>query len=226
MCMKNVLNIMKYSFKGLRVFYFIELIVMVIGVASSKLIADFTGGWDIIALVSVVFTTNFIGSIILFSTEISKDNGRLLFLTPIKGIEFIIGNLLQLMIVDLGILFITLISNVINTGSVNIDILLIAAVIAYGLLLGYLVITSLIAIIASYIKNTFTAIVSVILTFIIGSVMYEIIASIILWVLPYVYMTIGNRISIDVLSVILSTVTLIALQVVAAKHIDKKLDIA
>lgn len=223
--MKNVLNIMKYSFKGLRVFYFIELIVMVIGVASSRLIANFTGGWDIIALVSVIFTTNFIGSIILFSTEVSKENGRLLFLTPIKGIEFIIGNLLQLIVVDLAVLFITLISNVINTGSINMYILLIAAVIAYGLLLGYLVITSLIAIIASYIKNTFTAVVSVIFTCMIGSIIYETITCIILGILPHVYMTIGNRISIDLLSVILSTITLIALQVIAAKHIDKKLDI-
>lgn len=224
--MKNVLNLMKYGFKGLRIFYFVELIVMVIGVASSRVIADFTGGWDIIALVSVVFTTNFIGAIILFSTQLSKENGRLLFLTPIKGSEFIIANLLQLIVVDLVVLFITLISNVINTGSINIDILLIAAVIAYGLLLAYLIITPLIAIIASYIKNTFTVVMTVIFTAMIGNLIYEIITWIISGVLPYVYMTIGNRIEINILEVILSTVILIALQVIAGKHIDKKLDIS
>lgn len=223
--MKNIINIMKYSFKGLRIFYFIELIILIIGVAGGRILEQITGGWDSIALLSTVFTANFIVGIIIFSTQISKDHGRLLFLAPIKGMEFIIGNFLQLVIVNLGVLIISILTLLINTGSINSDIVLMNVIVAGSLMLAYLIITSLIAIFGSYINNTFLVVMAVIFGSMIGDVIYELITSFILSVMPYVYMTIDNIIEIDLISVLFAVLTIVSLQVIAGKHIDKKLDI-
>lgn len=223
--MKNIINIMKYSFKGLRIFYFIELIILIIGVAGSRILEQITGGWDSIALLSTVFTANFIVGIIIFSTQISKDHGRLLFLAPIKGMEFIIGNFLQLVLVNLGVLIISILTLLINTGSINSDIVLMNVIVAGSLMLAYLIITSLIAIFGSYINNTFLVVMAVIFGSMIGNVIYELITSFILSVMPYVYMTIDNIIEIDLISVLFAVLTIVSLQVIAGKHIDKKLDI-
>lgn len=224
--MKNIVNVMKYSFKSLKILYFIELIIVLLGLVTGRFIAMFTGGWDIVAVVATLGTANFIAHIILFSNQLSKEYGRLLFITPIRGIEFIIGNLLELILVNLGFILITIIINIVNIGTINSEIL-ISMVASMWLIVAYLIITSLIVIFASYIRNTFLVIITVVFASIIGNGVYEAISSRILGWLPYVYMTIGERniIEIDIISSILGLGILIALQIVAASHIDKKIDI-
>jgi len=224
--MKNIVNVMKYSFKSLKILYFIELIIVLLGLVTGRFIAMFTGGWDIVVVVATLGTANFIAHIILFSNQLSKEYGSLLFLTPIKGIEFIIGNLLELILINLLIMIMVILVNIINIGSVNSGILLSMAS-SMWLIVAYLIITSLIAIFASYIRNTFLVIISVVFASIIGNAIYEGIASRILGWLPYVYMTIGksNNIEIDIISAILGLAVLIGIQIVAASHIDKKIDI-
>ncbi|MGL5353808.1 MAG: hypothetical protein ACRDA5_10875, partial [Clostridium sp.] len=154
--MKNVLNIIKYSFNSLKLLYFIEAIILIIGGVISILISRFTGGLDTIVLVSVMATMNFIAHFILFAKELSKDNGNLLFLAPIKGIEFIIGNLLELVIVNI---IIVAIMSLINIGSFNMELLQINISISIGLITAYLIITSLIGIVAPYIRNKFLSVI-------------------------------------------------------------------
>lgn len=224
--MKNIANVMKYSFKSLKILYFIELIIVLLGLFTGRFIAIFTGGWDIVAIVATLGTVNFIAHIILFSNQLSKEYGRLLFLTPIRGIEFIIGNLLELISVNIVFISITIIINIINIGSVNNE-MLVSMVESMWLIVAYLIITSLIVIFSSYIRNTFLVIIMVVFASIIGNEIYEAISSRILVWLPYVYMTIGksNIIEIDIISLILGLAVLILLQIVAASHIDKKIDI-
>ena len=225
--MKNILNIMKYSFKSLRILYFIEFLILLVGLISGKFLSQFTGGWDVIAIVSTIATMNFISYIILFSKQISKDYGYLLFLTPIKGIEFIVGHLLELVSANLIVIIIALIVNLINTGEINSGILQTSITVIMGLITAYLIITALIGIFSSYIRNTFLSIIAIIIIFSIGSLIYDFITSIILSIMPYVYITIGNSniIEIDVISSILGILTVLALQIIAGKYIDKKIDI-
>ncbi|SDO92589.1 hypothetical protein [Clostridium gasigenes] len=225
--MKNILNIIKYSFKSLRILYFIEFLILLVGLVSGKFLSQFTGGWDVLAIVSTIATMNFISYIILFSKQISKDYGYLLFLTPIKGIEFIIGNLLGLVSANLIVIIIALIVNLINIGEINSGILQTSVTVIMGLITAYLIITALIGIFSSYIRNTFLSIIAIIIIFSIGSLIYDFITSIILSIMPYVYITIGNSyiIEIDVISSIIGILTVLALQIIAGKYIDKKIDI-
>lgn len=225
--MKNILNIMKYSFKSLRILYFIEFLILLVGLVSGKFLSQFTGGWDVLAIVSTIATMNFISYIILFSKQISKDYGYLLFLTPIKGIEFIVGHLLGLVSANLIVIIIALIVNLINIGEINSGILQTSVTVIMGIITAYLIITALIGIFSSYIRNKFLAIIAIIIIFSIGSLIYDSITSIILSIMPYVYITIGNSniIEIDVISSILGILTVLALQIIAGKYIDKKIDI-
>ncbi|MBU3103132.1 hypothetical protein [Clostridium gasigenes] len=225
--MKNILNIMKYSFKSLRILYFIEFLILLVGLVSGKFLSQFTGGWDVLAIVSTIATMNFISYIILFSKQISKDYGYLLFLTPIKGIEFIVGHLLGLVSANLIVIIIALIVNLINIGEINSGILQTSVTVIIGLITAYLIITALIGIFSSYIRNKFLSIIAIIIIFSIGSLIYDFITSIILSIMPYVYITIGNSniIEIDVISSILGILTVLALQIIAGKYIDKKIDI-
>lgn len=225
--MKNILNIMKYSFKSLKILYFIEFLILLVGLVSGKFLSQFTGGWDVLAIVSTIATMNFISYIILFSKQISKDYGYLLFLTPIKGIEFIVGHLLGLVSANLIVIIIALIVNLINIGEINSGILQASVTVIMGLITAYLIITALIGIFSSYIRNKFLSIIAIIIIFSIGSLIYDFITSIILIIMPYVYITIGNSniIEIDVISSILGILTVLALQIIAGKYIDKKIDI-
>lgn len=225
--MKNILNIMKYSFKSLKILYFIEFLILLVGLVSGKFLSQFTGGWDVLAIVSTIATMNFISYIILFSKQISKDYGYLLFLTPIKGIEFIVGHLLGLVSANLIVIIIALIVNLINIGEINSGILQTSVTVIMGLITAYLIITALIGIFSSYIRNKFLSIIAIIIIFSIGSLIYDFITSIILSIMPYVYITIGNSniIEIDVISSILGILTVLALQIIAGKYIDKKIDI-
>ncbi|MBU3131725.1 hypothetical protein KPL39_02835 [Clostridium gasigenes] len=225
--MKNILNIMKYSFKSLKILYFIEFLILLVGLVSGKFLSQFTGGWDVLAIVSTIATMNFISYIILFSKQISKDYGYLLFLTPIKGIEFIVGHLLGLVSANLIVIIIALIVNLINIGEINSGILQASVTVIMGLITAYLIITALIGIFSSYIRNKFLSIIAIIIIFSIGSLIYDFITSIILSIMPYVYITIGNSniIEIDVISSILGILTVLALQIIAGKYIDKKIDI-
>ena len=225
--MKNIVNIMKYNFKTLKILYFIELIILIISLVTGRFISMITWGWDIVALVGIVCTINFIASLILFSCQISKEYGRLLFLTEIKGVEFIIGSLLQLVSVNLLSLLLIIIVNLIGIGVVSAKILLVIIGIYIGFTVAYLIITSLIGIVYSYIKNSFFVVITTILVAVIGSFVYEVITSYILGFLPYVYMTIGNNnaIEIDIIEWILGLIVIIGLQIVLGNSIDKKLDI-
>lgn len=225
--MKNILSIAKYTFKTLRIMYLIEAIILVLALGSSSFLSKFTLGLDLIPTISILLTMNFISHIIIFSMQLSKEYGRLLFLTPISGVDFILGNLLELALVNLFIIIITNLCVMVNSGSFSSTILSLSLSVSGGTIIAYLIITALIAIIASYIRSTALCVLAVIAVDIVGNIIYSFISNLILHFLPYAYMVIGKSgaIEIDIFSVLIDTLALIILQFVAANRIDKKLDI-
>jgi hypothetical protein len=225
--MKNVLSIVKYTFKTLRIMYLIEAVILVLALGSSSFLSKFTLGLDLIPAVSILITMNFISHIIIFSMQLSKEYGRLLFLTPISGVDFILGNLLELVLVNLFITIIINLGLMVNSGNYSFIILSISLSVSIGTTIAYLIITALIAIIGSYIRSTSLCVLAVIAANIVGSIIYSFISNLILHFLPYAYMVIGKSgaIEIDIFSVLIDTLALIILQFVAANRIDKKLDI-
>lgn len=224
---KNILGIAKYTFRTLRIVYLIEAIILILALGSSSFLSKFTLGLDLIPAISILITTNFIAHMIIFSMQLSKEYGRLLFLTPISGIDFILGNLLELVLVNLFITIIVTLGAMVNSGNFPSIVLSISLSISLGTITGYLIITALIAILGSYIRSTSLCVLAVIGACIIGDIIYSFIADLLLYFLPYVYMTIGKygAIELDIFAIIIDTLALIILQLVAANRIDKKLDI-
>lgn len=227
MKIKNILGIAKYTFRTLRIMYLIEAVIIVLALGSSSFLSKYTLGLDLIPSISILLTMNFIAHMIIFSMQLSKEYGRLLFLTPISGIDFILGNLLELILVNLFITIIVTLSAMVNSGNFPSIVLNISLSVSLGTTIAYLIITSLIAILSSYIRSTSLCVLAVIGACIVGDIIYSFIANIILHFLPYVYMTIGKygAIELDIFAIIIDTLALIILQLVAANRIDKKLDI-
>lgn len=224
---KNILNISKYTFRTLRIMYLIEAVILVLALGSSSFLSKFTLGFDLIPAISLLLIINFIAHIIIFSMQLSKEYGRLLFLTPISGIDFILGNLLELILTNSFIVIISNLNIMVNSNNMTSMIFSISLSILFGIIIGYLIITALIAILGSYIKSTALCVLSVIATWIIGDIIYSFISNLLLLLFPYWYITIGKygAIEVDIFSMLINLIALITLQLIAANRIDRKLDI-
>ena len=224
---KNILNISKYTFRTLRIMYLIEAVILVLALGSSSFLSKFTLGFDLIPAISLLLIINFIAHIIIFSMQLSKEYGRLLFLTPISGIDFILGNLLELILTNSFIVIISNLNIIVNSNNMTSMIFSISLSILFGIIIGYLIITALIAILGSYIKSTALCVLAVIATWIIGDIIYSFISNLLLLLFPYWYITIGKygAIEVDIFSMLINLIVLITLQLIAANRIDRKLDI-
>lgn len=224
---KNILNISKYTFRTLRIMYLIEAVILVLALGSSSFLSKFTLGFDLIPAISLLLIINFIAHIIIFSMQLSKEYGRLLFLTPISGIDFILGNLLELILTNSFIVIISNLNIMVNSNNMTSMIFSISLSILFGIIIGYLIITALIAILGSYIKSTALCVLAVIATWIIGDIIYSFISNLLLLLFPYWYITIGKygAIEVDIFSILINLIALITLQLIAANRIDRKLDI-
>lgn len=224
---KNILNISKYTFRTLRIMYLIEAVILVLALGSSSFLSKFTLGFDLIPAISLLLIINFIAHIIIFYMQLSKEYGRLLFLTPISGIDFILGNLLELILTNSFIVIISNLNIIVNSNNMTSMIFSISLSILFGIIIGYLIITALIAILGSYIKSTALCVLAVIATWIIGDIIYSFISNLLLLLFPYWYIAIGKygAIEVDIFSMLINLIALITLQLIAANRIDRKLDI-
>lgn len=226
--LKNIVGVAKHTFKSLRITYIIEAAILILSLFSSSFFSRFTLGLDLIPTISILLTINFIAHLIIFSLQISKDHGKLLFLTPIKGIEFIAGHLLELLLVDTFIILVISLVGSLNAHTVASLLITSSFGIFIGLLSAHLIITGTIAIVSSYVRGTGLCVLGVILSCIIGQSIYDLFNNAILRFLPYFYMSLGRLglIQIDIFSVIIDIISLVGLQIVAAYMIDRKLDIS
>ncbi len=225
--MKNIIGVMKHTFKTLRITYIIETVILALSFFSSNFLSRYTLGLDLVPTVAIILTINFIAHLIVFSLQLSKDHGNLLFLAPIKGIEFILGHFLELLLIDsFAILFAAVVGSI-NAHSFASMLIFSSLGILIGMLSAHLIITGAIAIVGSYIRSTGLCVLGVILACGIGNGIYDWFNKAIISFLPYFYMNIGRLglIEIDIFSALLDLIVLIGLQLVAAHMIDKKLDI-
>lgn len=224
---RNILGVMKHTFKTLRITYVVEAVILVLAFFSSNFFSRYTLGLDLVPTITIILTINFIAHLIIFSLQISNDHGKLLFLTPIKGIEFILGHFLELLLVDsFAILFVAVVGSI-NAHSFASILIISSLGILIGLLSAHLIITGAIAIVGSYIRSTGLCVLGVILACGIANGIYDWLNKAIISFLPYFYMSIGrlSLIEIDIFSTLIDLVALIGLQLIAAHMIDKKLDI-
>ena len=227
---RNILNIAKYTFKTLKITYIIELIILFIGLFSSLpelFIYNSSTTFNLIPLVLMIFIVNFILHLITFYQQTSKEYGSLIFLTPTKGWEFILGHFLELILAN-GFILISFIIVTFFSSKLLIPVVLLSLIpLIFSLLLAHLIISASIILVKTYIRNTILCILGSIFLCLVGKSIYSILRKIILSFLPYFYVRIGKlfTIEIDIFSTILGIVTIIAIQILASYMIDKKLDI-
>lgn len=226
----NILNIAKYTFKTLKITYIIEAILLFIGLFSSLpelFIYNSSTTFNLIPLVLMIFIVNFILHLITFYQQTSKEYGALIFLTPTKGWEFILGHFLELVLAN-GFILISFIVVTFFSSKLLIPVVLLSLIpLIFSLLLAHLIISASTILVKTYIRNTVLCILGSIFLCSVGRSIYSILRKIILSFLPYFYVRIGKlfTIEIDIFSTILGIVTIIAIQILASYMIDKKLDI-
>ena len=231
--MRNVINILKYNFgkyhTGIsKILYIIGFAILCISTLATftriPMISEFISLLDI-AFISTFLGLNFIGSIIRFARQISKEKGKLLFTLPVKSSEFLIAKILEFIIIQGAVVLVAYILALFSGNSLA-DLIKISSVaIMYGTIIAYIVIISFIVIASSYIKNMALSIVAVVIG---GSVITGIVERIIEVVtnfFPYFYMKIGSFIEIDIIYSFLSLGWIIFLIYLANYHLNKKLDI-
>lgn len=224
---KNILGVAKHTFKTLRITYIVEGIILLLAFFSSSFFSRFTQGLDLVPAISILLTINFIAHLIIFSLQISKEHGNLLFLTPINGIQFILGNFLELLFVDLIIVLVVGLVGSLNAHAFASLLIISSLGILFGLLSAHLMITAAIAIVGSFIRSTGLCVLGVVFSCLIGNGIYSWFNKTIIRFLPYFYMSIGRLglVKIDIFSVFIDIIALISLQITAAYMIDNKLDI-
>lgn len=231
--MNNVIKILKYNFGKYhtgtsKILYLIGFTLLVINTLATfiriPMISEIMSLLDI-AFISTFLGLNFIGSIIRFVRQISKENGKLLFTFPVKSSEFFIAKILEFIIIQGAIVIVTYILSLLSGNSLVELIKISSTAIMYGTIIAYVVVISFIVIFVSYIKNIALSLVAVVIG---GSVISGIVERIIQAVtnfFPYFYIQIGSFIKLDIIYSILSLGWIIFLVYVAIYHLDRKLDI-
>lgn len=231
--MNNIFKLLKYDFgrynSGINKIVGIIIGILAILLAGSMfinvpLVSEILGMANMVFVVSVL-GINFIVSIVTFSLQISKEQGKLVFMFPVKSWEYMIAKYLEFIIFQLAVVSIFSLIAVVAGSSIR--EVLVTAVIATGVgtSIAYIIITAFIVIVASYIHNTVLCIIAVIFG---GGILQTAIELIILGItrfLPYVYLKIGVFLEFDLIEILLQTICVVMLVIISTKHLDKKLDI-
>ncbi|MDU5107710.1 hypothetical protein [Clostridium sp.] len=211
-----------------KIFYIVGLVILCFNFIGMFARIPILG--EMISLLNIGFVVtflsiNFIWSLVRFQTQISKEKGKLLFTLPIKSHEFIIAKIIEFILIQGIIVFITMLMTLISGNSLRDLVNLSSIAVMYGTIIAYIIIISFMVIFLSYIKNTALYILAVVIG---GSIIQGIVEGIIKTItnfLPYIYMKIGTFIEIDLVHSLLSLSWIIFIVYLAIYHLDKKLDI-
>ncbi|WP_195262725.1 hypothetical protein [Clostridium sp. 1001275B_160808_H3] len=231
--MKNILNILKYNFgkynsgisKILYMSVFIILCMLTLGIfIKVPFIGELMSVMSI-AFISTFLAINFITSIIKFISQISKDNGKLIFTLPIKAWEFMIAKYIEFIILQWSIALVAYIVSSLSGNAMAEVVKMAVFGVAFGTTAAYIVIISFIVIFSSYIYNVGLCILAVIVG---GGIIQSFVSGInrfITNLFPYIYLKLGSFIEIDLISMLLGILWVGILVTIAINHLDKKLDI-
>ncbi|WP_291648685.1 hypothetical protein [Clostridium sp.] len=231
--MNNVLNILKYNFgkynSGIsKILYVIAFVILCILTLGIFIKIPFVG--ELMSIMNIVFISTFLGinfitSIIKFISQISKDNGKLIFTLPIKAWEFMIAKYLEFIILQGSIAVMAYIISSLSNNTMAEVVKMASFGVAFGTTAAYIVITSFIVIFSSYIYNVGLCVLAVIVG---GGIIQGFVSEInrfITNLFPYIYLKIGSFIEIDLISTLLGILWVGILVTMAVNHLDKKLDI-
>lgn len=223
--MRNIISIIKYDFKSQKTQIIIQMGILIFLVLQSFWGNSwFPAEFKFIPIVSIFLLINLIVSIVKYIRGITTDEGRLLFMAPIKGWEYVLSKYIEYIVASVIIALIALIGVILGDGSSQLYIIS-----SVGMIFGFTGILILITSFATIYNSHFNKkSVSVILT-IVSLVLYGLVVSILqiagLFVFPRVYMIVGNFFEINIFESIIEILSICILVYLNIYHIDKKLDI-
>lgn len=223
--MKNTINIIKYNLREQKNLFIIEgSILLLFTILSLVAPSWFSLSILMVTAVSTILTVNFIIGIIRFAKGISAEEGRVLFLAPIKGWQYLLAKNLENLIIQSAIVLLAYICTIIS-GDGGSLVGIVGLSTGFGLTISYIFITSFMPIVSSYFRKTFVRVIITIIAFIIYGIFGLIIEILTYELLPYVYMIIGDFVEINLLSTVFNLIGFGAIIWIAIYHIDNKLDI-
>lgn len=229
--MKNVFNIIKYSLENYKLLYIIEMCILAvaifIGIFNGGALENIISSISVVSLSMVVIITNTVAEIVLFNKQISREQGLLFFSTPIKGTEFIMAKVIEVVGVYAVVFLLNVIVFVIKYGLGELFIQHSFEVIysAFSYIVWVIVLMFLMAIIWTYIKNSTLRVVTLVLLETVGMIIYEVVISFITYIIPYINIVTNGGIRYNIVEIIINSIVIIALGIFAAKRIDENLNI-
>lgn len=218
--MKNIMKLLKYNLTYDKKTYNLIGIAFILLVLLAWLPAA-------TIIVSTAFTIwYFVASVTNFIKCISKQEGRLLFQSPIKGWEFMCAKYLEYLIVTIVVMILFIIVSLLGS-IILIDtygVILIAMMAIVVTFESYVVITSSVVIANCYFTKRWKAIVATVITLGIFNIISKFIVTIIQSVTPLIYISIMGM-KFDLIIVILQLIVSISIFTIVIKHFDKKLEI-
>ncbi|MBS4955928.1 MAG: hypothetical protein KHZ99_02595 [Clostridium sp.] len=223
--MKNIINLIKFDIKAQKVQLIIEISIIVfltiqLSIFWSKLPSELI----FIPVVSMILIVNSIMLIVKFLKSISIDEGRLLFIAPIKGWELVFSKYLEFICLGLILIVFTIIGTMVTGGNINL-LLMTSMSILWGFFILFILITSLSVIFKSYFSNTGICIVLTVISMAIISGVISILKLVTYFIFPSVYIVIGEFFELNLFNIFVNVVTFGLLIFSSIYHIDKKLDI-
>lgn len=223
--MRNIVSIIKFDIKSKKIQLIIEFAVILFFIIRRLILGGrVPSDVTFIPVISVVLIINFIISIGKFLKSISIEEGRLLFLTPIKGWELICAKYLEFIGLGLLLILFTSIGNMIIGGDSKL-IIITSLSILLGVFILFILITSLSVIFKSYFSNTGICIVLTVVSMVIISGIISILELVTYFIFPSVYIVIGEFFELNLFNIFVNLITFGLLIFGCIYHIDKKLDI-
>ena len=117
--MKNIINLIKYNLKSQRIALIIEAIIITLGLPLGMLFGlIFPGEFYYIPVISVALTINFIVAIVKYIKSLSSEDGRMIFMAPISGWQFILAKFLEFLIIQVSAIILVCILTILSNGDI------------------------------------------------------------------------------------------------------------
>lgn len=223
--MRNIINIIKFDIinkkaqliigSGIVLFFIMQLSIFWRWIPSEFIF---------IPIICVVLLVSLISTIVRFMKCISAEEGRLVFLVPIKGWEFLSAKYVGFILEGIWFIILTCLGCIITGGKIS--LLLITSVsVLWGFLILFLLVSTLSIIYKSYFNNNGICIVLVAISIIIFGGVTSILELISYVALPSIYLIIGEILEINLFNIFIDIIIFAGLLYMSVNHIDKKLDI-
>lgn len=223
--MKNIVNIIKFDIINKKVQLIIEgAVILFFIIQLSTFWSWIPSQYTFIPVISVILLISLISAIVKFMKSISSEEGRLLFLAPIKGWEFLVAKYIGFLIEGIVLVLLTIIGTAISGGELG--MLSVTSIsILWGFLILLILITTLTIIYKSYFKSTGICVLLTVITMAIFWGIISIVELICYIALPSVYLIIGDFLEINLFNSFIDIAIFAGLIYMSINRIDKKLDI-